>query len=187
MFVGRRRGGARTGGTGLFALQFLAIACVQNCRPQCDGHADERRGPHGRMAAGAGLLAERIFETLCPLVLGWPTPLLNKKVVAGRKLREALAASQAIVSQARSCERQPGERCGAAFCCRPCPGNSPRWRWAGVGFGPCCDAAGPRLCCRFQLAGFAKADDLAYFLTEICGAQYVHQPLLAPTDDILKA
>ena len=38
-----------------------------------------------------------------------------------------------------------------------------------------------------QLAGFAKADDLTYFLKEICGAQYIHQPLLAPTDDILKA
>ncbi|MFL9501979.1 DUF488 family protein [Rhodopseudomonas palustris] len=38
-----------------------------------------------------------------------------------------------------------------------------------------------------QLAGFAKADDLAYFLGEICGARYEHQPLLAPTDDILKA
>ncbi|SCB10626.1 DUF488 family protein [Rhizobium hainanense] len=38
-----------------------------------------------------------------------------------------------------------------------------------------------------QLAGFAKADDLAYFLKEICGADYVHLPLLAPTDDILKA
>jgi uncharacterized protein (DUF488 family) len=38
-----------------------------------------------------------------------------------------------------------------------------------------------------QLAGFAKADDLAYFLKEICGVQYVHQPLLAPTDDILKS
>lgn len=38
-----------------------------------------------------------------------------------------------------------------------------------------------------QLAGFAKADDLAYFLKEICGVQYAHQPLLAPTDDILKA
>ncbi len=38
-----------------------------------------------------------------------------------------------------------------------------------------------------QLAGFAKADDLSYFLKEICGAQYTHQPLLAPTDDILKA
>jgi uncharacterized protein (DUF488 family) len=38
-----------------------------------------------------------------------------------------------------------------------------------------------------QLSGFAKADDLSYFLKEICGADYVHQPLLAPTDDILKA
>jgi len=38
-----------------------------------------------------------------------------------------------------------------------------------------------------QLAGFAKADDLAYFLKAICQAGYVHQPLLAPTDDILKA
>ncbi|MDX8440459.1 DUF488 family protein [Mesorhizobium australafricanum] len=38
-----------------------------------------------------------------------------------------------------------------------------------------------------QLAGFAKADDLAYFLKKIGGIQYVHQPLLAPTDIILKA
>ncbi|NWG25585.1 MAG: DUF488 domain-containing protein [Pseudorhodoplanes sp.] len=38
-----------------------------------------------------------------------------------------------------------------------------------------------------QLAGFAKADDLAYFLKKIGGIQYVHQPLLAPTDPILKA
>jgi uncharacterized protein (DUF488 family) len=38
-----------------------------------------------------------------------------------------------------------------------------------------------------QLAGFAKADDLPYFLKEICGVDYVHQPLLAPTNDILKA
>lgn len=38
-----------------------------------------------------------------------------------------------------------------------------------------------------QLAGFAKADDLAYFLKEICGVDYIHEPLLAPTDDILKA
>lgn len=37
-----------------------------------------------------------------------------------------------------------------------------------------------------QLAGFAKAEDLAYFLHQICSADYVHQPLLAPTDDILK-
>lgn len=38
-----------------------------------------------------------------------------------------------------------------------------------------------------QLAGFAKAEDLAYFLKEICNVEYTHQPLLAPTDDILKA
>ncbi|MCA9473973.1 MAG: DUF488 domain-containing protein [Nitrospira sp.] len=38
-----------------------------------------------------------------------------------------------------------------------------------------------------QLSGFAKADDLAYFLKEIGGIEYVHQPLLAPTDPMLKA
>lgn len=37
-----------------------------------------------------------------------------------------------------------------------------------------------------QLAGFAKADDLAYFLKKIGGIQYVHLPLLAPTDEMLK-
>ena len=38
-----------------------------------------------------------------------------------------------------------------------------------------------------QLSGFAKADDLAYFLDTICGIKYVHQPMLAPADDFLKA
>jgi uncharacterized protein (DUF488 family) len=38
-----------------------------------------------------------------------------------------------------------------------------------------------------QLAGFAKQSDLAYFLREICGAVYDHEPLLAPTQDILDA
>ena len=38
-----------------------------------------------------------------------------------------------------------------------------------------------------QLAGFAKKDDLAFFLTEICGAAYIHEPLLAPTPDLLTA
>lgn len=36
-----------------------------------------------------------------------------------------------------------------------------------------------------QLAGFAKRDDLQYFLREICGMDYVHMPTLAPTQDIL--
>lgn len=38
-----------------------------------------------------------------------------------------------------------------------------------------------------QLAGFAKAEDLAYFLRKIGGVEYVHQPILAPTDIILKS
>jgi uncharacterized protein (DUF488 family) len=36
-----------------------------------------------------------------------------------------------------------------------------------------------------QLAGFTKKEDLRYFLKEICGAEYFHQPLLAPTQDLL--
>lgn len=38
-----------------------------------------------------------------------------------------------------------------------------------------------------QLSGFAKKDDLAFFLAEICGVAYVHAPDLAPTADMLKA
>jgi uncharacterized protein (DUF488 family) len=38
-----------------------------------------------------------------------------------------------------------------------------------------------------QLAGFAKAEDLAYFLKRIGGIQYDHLPILAPTDTMLKA
>lgn len=36
-----------------------------------------------------------------------------------------------------------------------------------------------------QLAGFAKRDDLAYFLKVICDCGYRHEPLLAPTKEIL--
>ena len=36
-----------------------------------------------------------------------------------------------------------------------------------------------------QLAGFAKQADLAYFLNEICRAAYEHEPLLAPTQEML--
>jgi uncharacterized protein (DUF488 family) len=36
-----------------------------------------------------------------------------------------------------------------------------------------------------QLAGFAKKDDLAYFLKEICGIDYLHLPELAPTQEML--
>lgn len=36
-----------------------------------------------------------------------------------------------------------------------------------------------------QLAGFAKKNDLAYFLRQICGVDYTHVPSLAPTKDML--
>lgn len=38
-----------------------------------------------------------------------------------------------------------------------------------------------------QLSGFAKRDDLKFFLKELCGTEYVHAPELAPTQDILNA
>ena len=37
-----------------------------------------------------------------------------------------------------------------------------------------------------QLAGFAKADDLAWFLRRLGNIDYAHEPLLAPTDAMLK-
>ena len=36
-----------------------------------------------------------------------------------------------------------------------------------------------------QLAGFAKKDDLRYFVKKLCGMDYEHVPALAPTQDIL--
>jgi uncharacterized protein (DUF488 family) len=36
-----------------------------------------------------------------------------------------------------------------------------------------------------QLAGFAKRDDLRYFLNKICSIDYLHLPDLAPTQEIL--
>lgn len=38
-----------------------------------------------------------------------------------------------------------------------------------------------------QLAGFARRADLPFFLKELCGAEYLHEPRLAPTTEILDA
>ena len=38
-----------------------------------------------------------------------------------------------------------------------------------------------------QLAGFAKKEDLAYFLREICAMDYIHDQSLAPTKEMLDA
>src|ERR1700724_1729937 len=36
-----------------------------------------------------------------------------------------------------------------------------------------------------QLAAFTKREDLAFFLKQICGAEYIHEPQLAPTQEML--
>lgn len=36
-----------------------------------------------------------------------------------------------------------------------------------------------------QLAGFAKKQDLQFFLSELCNAEYIHLPELAPTKALL--
>ena len=38
-----------------------------------------------------------------------------------------------------------------------------------------------------QLAGFAKRDDLVFFLSELCNCDYIHIPNFAPTKEILDA
>ena len=38
-----------------------------------------------------------------------------------------------------------------------------------------------------QLAGFAKRDDLRFFLKAICGIDYLHLPILAPSKEFLDA
>jgi uncharacterized protein (DUF488 family) len=38
-----------------------------------------------------------------------------------------------------------------------------------------------------QLAGFTKKEDLRFFLSSVCGIEYVHVPELAPTQEMLDA
>lgn len=44
-----------------------------------------------------------------------------------------------------------------------------------------------RLSNESQLAGFAKRDDLRYFLKVLCKIEYTHLPELAPTQEMLNA
>jgi len=43
-----------------------------------------------------------------------------------------------------------------------------------------------RLNNKSQLAGFAKSNDLKYFLAKLGNITYIHKPEFAPTDDLLK-
>ncbi|UWU25716.1 hydrogenase assembly protein HupF (plasmid) [Rhizobium sp. CB3060] len=57
----------------------------------------------------AGLLAQRIFETLRALILHWPSSMSASLVAcAGKYLRGALAASQAIIGESREKKVNPG-------------------------------------------------------------------------------
>jgi len=38
-----------------------------------------------------------------------------------------------------------------------------------------------------RLSGFARRADLPFFLEELCGAEYLHEPRLAPTREMLDA
>ncbi len=38
-----------------------------------------------------------------------------------------------------------------------------------------------------QLSGFARSADLPYFLEKLCGAEYLYEPRLAPTSEMLDA
>jgi uncharacterized protein (DUF488 family) len=37
-----------------------------------------------------------------------------------------------------------------------------------------------------QLAGFTKRENLPFFLNELCGADYLHEPFLTPAPDLLE-
>jgi uncharacterized protein (DUF488 family) len=57
-------------------------------------------------------------------------------------------------------------------------------RLAGAGVARVVDV---RLSNSSQLAGFAKAQDLPFFLRELVGAEYRHEPQLAPTESLFDA
>lgn len=108
MFVGRRPEDAPVLAGQLFSLcgfsQSIAarLAVLRAAGLAMD--TDERR------TAAAGLLAERAFETLRALVLHWPSPRVTSlAATAGVYLREALAASQKIIAEARAGSRSFGD------------------------------------------------------------------------------
>lgn len=101
MFVGRRPEEAPALAGQVFSLCGFAQSVAS--RLAVLNAADLPINDEERLGAGAGLLAERIFETLRALVLQWPLPLRQAvAAAAGKHLREALGASQAIIMQAKA-------------------------------------------------------------------------------------
>ncbi|ANT54430.1 coenzyme F420-reducing hydrogenase subunit alpha-like protein [Mesorhizobium amorphae CCNWGS0123] len=101
LFVGRRPEEAPVLAGQVFSL--CGVAQSVAARLAVLNAADLPMRGEERFAATAKLLAERIFETLRALILHWPLPLPAAIVaLAGKYLREALAASQAIIAGAKA-------------------------------------------------------------------------------------
>ncbi|WOS67144.1 MULTISPECIES: nickel-dependent hydrogenase large subunit [Sinorhizobium] len=106
IFVGRRAEEAPTLARQLFSLCGFSQSVAS--RLAVLNAADLPMGEGERVAAAAGLHAERIFETLRAPILHWPSPLPSELArVAGRCLRQAQAASQEIIAQASSGKTNP--------------------------------------------------------------------------------
>lgn len=100
MFVGRRPDEAPMLAGQVFSLCGFSQSVA--ARLAVLNAADLPMGPEARLRAGAGLLAERIFESVRALILHWPDPLSEQvSAAAGKYLRDALAASQAIISEVK--------------------------------------------------------------------------------------
>lgn len=101
MFLGRRPAEAPALAGQVFSLCGFAQSVAS--RLAVLGAADRPMDADERARSSAGLLAERVFETLRALVLQWPAPLpASLAATAGKHLREALAASQSIIAEARA-------------------------------------------------------------------------------------
>ena len=72
------------------------------------------------------------------------------------------------------------EVCTIGFAGRPAPDFFAALRGSGIR-----RLVDVRLNNTSQLAGFTKRSDLPYLLREICDAEYLHLPLLAPTRELL--
>lgn len=106
IFVGRRPEEAPTLARQLFSLCGFSQSVASSLA--VFNAADLSMGEGERVAAAAGLYAERIFETLRALILHWPSALPSElATVVGRCLRKARAASQAIIALASSGKINP--------------------------------------------------------------------------------
>ncbi|GLR46139.1 hydrogenase expression/formation protein HupK [Mesorhizobium amorphae] len=101
MFVGRRPEEAPVLAKQVFSLCGVSHSVAARLAVLNAAHLPMRG--EERLAATAELLAERIFETLRALILHWPSPLpVGIVALAGKYLREALGASQAIIAGAKA-------------------------------------------------------------------------------------